>query len=957
MSLPNIEPANQFIVTVDTIVDKVCSGHTYVALTDYIIHLNSITGTQAFDEGGITELADWTTYHGVPYTYTEITAYCSKICINRTENAIDDATLEITNDVSIAGYPQTYVKMGNLIRITSEASITYQRTFQGIIVDLKPSQSCSDGSLFTVMMYAYPAIGLSRMLVNNEYSEISLRGVLADGQSFNLSLFPYFEWYTESCNTSVDWKLFGNNPHSISLVNNDGTHGVPTSPVAGSSKVIKLYYSSGITLLNGNENARFGGISGSTYWDSVFGSVGGLNIDLLSNPLYDTTNELWYYIPAVDFYIYRHHSGSGQYNVELQIRNNDFDYMYMGLTDDPASDLYGIDLIPDDGNWHHLVIPVGSKWGMSLITLDDDVTPTYLTNPSLNTPYTTGPFPKNQTAVNKNGDTVLISDWVSWGSKTGDSWNGINDINFYISAGGSTPPDITIGIDGLTFIGLAASYLTVKDYVIGGPQPYAINMNYIWKDTDVNDEMPYLNFIWEPATKCLKDICNLMAGVRYANGNQAGIHWIVWTDGSVMMAPVDDHNVNGYNGSPLFNISTYWALDSGLTLTVGEDIIKQNFEQKEPLCNFILCNAVYQNPIYSSTLQTNEWCNGDNWLSFSSTIDEISHSGDAIIGPKSITFSKVSGSGIPLVTGATDKLYINLNKDELHPTDPFYNELIETNLLIDPQLSFWVKCNNLNQIEVRVYTDLAGTFNNGEDDGFGNYFYQNTINLSGNNGGWSKVDLLLGYKGNWHMNNAPTWSKWIKRIEFRVVGGTNDGYFYLDGLNVNASHIRGAWDSTKIANMGGLKYRLINEVLFAGSNLITIGSNPDQLDYLLIGELRRDEASPWIGQVTIPLAPQLLGGQRVTLAPLAGQSFPVGFPTTFRILKLQHAVSTPTGSLTHLWLTSDLLNSYTTDYTNLETQAIKQIDPLFQTRDFARLKIAGILPKSNPAKIIDISTL
>lgn len=817
-----------------------------------------------------------------------------------------------------------------------------------------------DGSTLQIKTLAYPAVGLNRTRVNNVYGTFnyqpSLRQIMVAGNETSGAYFPYspHEYYTETAtcdpspgltgSSAYDWRydiypVGGGGGTLVAKVASDGSY----TPKTG-TYFIKMSDSTGHTF-----NARFGALTGAS-------PVGfPLYIENESNPQYDPTTGIWSKIPYLDFWIYRYHT-AGTFNVELQLRINDTDYIRIQLTaQDHAGD--DIDLIPEDGNWHHLQIPVGSKWGEGQILYDGanhklDVS-------SVDTVISTRVGWDTQHATDESGGALQ--------GNGGSAWNGIMDINFYVTAGLSPPSTMTVGLDSFVIGNLNAGNITVKDFVTGGPSPYAIDFDYVGNILDGSNNpnvLPYVNAIYEQATKTIMDICNLLAAVRYTHDGDhlPGVHWIALPytasglpKAHLVIAPVGDHNINGVDSS--HKPETLWPTNTQYTasnpLIISNDIIASNFSKKEAEANSIIMNAVFQDPFM------NEWCQepftkhstgyytSAHWTYYSlaggtPVDDPITLTGDCINGPYGIGIPRVSGAADIGTPTATERLILTIP------------DLIDLNLISNSAISFWLKTKNLQTFEVRVYTDLYDVDAN-FSDGYGNYFWQQITPIGTgdpNDGTWRKIDLPLN-NSKWGITNHATWSKPILAVMFRIVGGLLAGeYCYIDGLNINGVHIRGAYSPTAITAMGGLKEALINEAIYAGSKL-AIGTI-DQLDNLLIQETLRNTTTPWTGHISIPIDLTLLPGQMAwAINPTFGAS-----AKQFRILWLQHdSPPPPTEATTTLYLTDDLTNSYARDPSEAQTAAIKAVNPDFQNRTFARLAAAGIPPKSARSKVVDVDGL
>jgi hypothetical protein len=331
---------------------------------------------------------------------------------------------------------------------------------------------------------------------------------------------------------------------------------------------------------------------------------------------------------------------------------------------------------------------------------------------------------------------------------------------------------------------------------------------------------------------------------------------------------------------------------------------------------------------------------------------------------------------------------------------------IDLSLIQNAHLTFWVSTMNLDHLEVRIFVGdnlpstntsdslnavgarptpsltsmlpliLGGTGNwaytfvdlirfGSGDSNYGDYFwYQPKEAATYGRTGWTKIDLPIGMNdgGSWNIMHNASWSKKIQAIVLVAFGGWYNGFVMFDNLNINGQTVRVAQSSQSIATMG-MKTKIINESVISGYS-----QNPsiaDPLDSICIAECLRCVGIPTYGsnntitartpfttgEVTIPFDPSLLGGQQVYI-----QSTSFGSnPKCFRIQYVSHIYS-QSGALTTIHVTDDLSNSYSTDPTDQASNAIKAVNPDFQTRDYVRLKTTNMLWNSQISKLIDIDT-
>ena len=375
-----------------------------------------------------------------------------------------------------------------------------------------------------------------------------------------------------------------------------------------------------------------------------------------------------------------------------------------------------------------------------------------------------------------------------------------------------------------------------------------------------------------------------------------------------------------------------------------------NITLKEAEANAVLINGIFQAP------NANQWCQPamSGWWQYytQTSSNKFYNSGDAVIGPNSLTIN-------PMLTTTTAVLAL----------DVYQLDNYDLNLIQNPTLTFWIKSAQLQTIEVRAYTDLydVGVFwgtgtgsptGSGAQGGAGNYFFINDLTpytQSSGSGflgtshlsvGWVKIEIPLapsGQYGGWNIVNHATWSKPLKRIAFRIVGGAvNNGYVYIDGININGQTLRGA-SSFSTVDANGAKMKFVNESLYPGYTL-SVSAAPDTLDNLCIAESLRCTTTPFNGTVQFPLDITALLNNQLMPGQMLWIKHPQFNNTTkqFRFQWLQMNVNEQ-GAIVNGNVTDDLTNAYARDPSDSQNERIKEVNPDYNNRDYARLKTTGLL--------------
>ena len=142
--------------------------------------------------------------------------------------------------------------------------------------------------------------------------------------------------------------------------------------------------------------------------------------------------------------------------------------------------------------------------------------------------------------------------------------------------------------------------------------------------------------------------------------------------------------------------------------------------------------------------------------------------------------------------------------------------------LQDPKITLWVNTANLQTFEIRVFTELTDSLGTshpyvygGGGGGVGDYFWKQ-ISAAAQNGitGWMKIEIPIGVKaGGWNTTNHATWSKPVRAIVLKFVCGLSPGWAEFDSININAQTVRVAKSSKAIDVQGGIRTKLINEIV------------------------------------------------------------------------------------------------------------------------------------------------
>jgi hypothetical protein len=801
----------------------------------------------------------------------DLSADSISVAVNIRENKINDAVL-MSNDDNGKTY-LTNLDIGDLLTVNfayvDDNTENWTKVFYGIVVGKEPVMDADGGSICKVQLYAYPAIALNRMRALGAYSLYpenldTLREILCGKDIGSDTDFPNYEYFTED-----------------GTVNNSSTWQSPTADSdwqknsAGGFTAVMAKTSGGATNDSDYCVAILGGGSGGLADYSISSYVDShgfpLFIDQFSNPQYDAANGTWNNIPYLTFYVKRNNMDCW---LDIQLRRSGSDYLEFECDKAYTQDAETFHLIDDDGSWHKIEIPVGRHWNKAPILVDGIGTV--------------------QAYMNANYIGDPLNKWFGWnvrhcgesgsGSSAdqngtlGGSWNDITDINWHLIGIGVAATQYYL--DKITVAPLNKQYgiipAHVNKYFNYEDSGYDIDTDYIFGVQKV----PFSKFIYQPVTKCLQDIINLVSGYNWLEEQGVGIHWIM-IDDKLCIAPINDHHVAG-NGTYIDDI---WALESKYTeqkpLVVSEDIIRSQFRHYESEANFVIVNGLYQTPpeaAWTNTSPANHILVGSasneyggahltdiidvgvgsyqaKWrVSFAHyNSDSEAHAyrveltKNCVIGPNALRFivpSNLIGTGAPLqaLLVFADPTGIFNNTD--YPI--LFNNAIDLNTLQNPELRFWAIARDVGpdktKFKIKIFTENffnAITISSYFGDGDGNYFEKEVSLGTATDDVWTRYVYQIGEgSAGWVAHGDANWSKPIVGILFYAVQNiTSSEWFILDGINISSSTIRVAKSSKAIERQGGIKTKLINELLIQG---YYNGSDEyDALDQLVVAECLR----------------------------------------------------------------------------------------------------------------------
>lgn len=449
--------------------------------------------------------------------------------------------------------------------------------------------------------------------------------------------------------------------------------------------------------------------------------------------------------------------------------------------------------------------------------------------------------------------------------------------------------------------------------------------------------MKYLDFAGKPAIKCIEDMMDLR---RADNVPNAGCHWTIVPDGTTAyfcLGTVGNHAAPQPSG----RWPTWFNTDqAGSTIEVKKDMIVSQFRKARSDANYILFTGNFVKP--GNEIWT-ENHSGD-WGDDAARVAEYDE--DTII---KVNDYSLKGQWAAAGAGLDGQMYypsgIDLNID----TSKFGT--VET----IPYLAFYARQkvnagNILTGPEVRLYTSAVG-----------NNFYQDISDLITADDKWFHISLPIGdYYAQkdepgtrfWSENGSPLWTD-IDAVGIRIscdLNGVID--FYVDGLGFNGVVTRAAYDSIKIGS-NKCKIMLVRDNLAKGDSL-DINDDSGQIAQLAKAELINAIATPYVGQIVIPMQETIMAGQlaHIHFGKKSDGTFRID--SDMRIIEPKHSF-TDRGALTYLTLTDDVKNSLAKNPLDLYNQLVKAVGPGFQNRTRTSI-LAGAVDMTQTILATDYNT-
>lgn len=445
--------------------------------------------------------------------------------------------------------------------------------------------------------------------------------------------------------------------------------------------------------------------------------------------------------------------------------------------------------------------------------------------------------------------------------------------------------------------------------------------SYTTQVETIAGSMRYIYSPFKPASRLINDICDVLQGVK---GASAGPHWIVDTSERLLLATVGNH------GSPA---STYWPTwwrsnEAGSTLTEGKDFANFKFEELAKEANYILYHGKVIKPLDLDAWTEN---NASDWSTdtYTNVTDDASGKVGAAI---KITSQNTGGALKAIQTNYPDTLDMGLNVESMGGK---YDV---------PIFHCWAKIDSdlyasNSSIEFGFYGGAGGT-------GFWNGDCQEVFGAADR---WTEIIFPIGPYWDHAPRYIPPWLSllidnvdWadLDYIKFRFYANANGWDMWIDNMYISGSVLRGARPSAAYSSSDPCKTKLITDEV-AKDDTMVASDDAGTIARLAYAELLRCKSTPLVGSFTIPVANDLLPGQKIHLEAKkkSDGSFRIG--KDFRVTRLVHSFSEQ-GFFTTVDVTDDLTNANPRPIPSQLNAALKAVRPEFQDRQASSIKARAI---------------
>jgi len=448
---------------------------------------------------------------------------------------------------------------------------------------------------------------------------------------------------------------------------------------------------------------------------------------------------------------------------------------------------------------------------------------------------------------------------------------------------------------------------------------------------DVAGAIRYIYFPYKPVDKCINDLCELLQAIK---GTNAGPHWIVKVDNTIILSTIGSHHAAAITDG----WTTYYGgSQAAATVVQGLDFTNATFKELGKEANYVLYYGRLKKPSSEAWTEANaaSWGKVETIGTGDSAIADDNAAGDFVIGNYSVQCTTESGAG-----GGTLFYYpstLDLNLDITKIGGPY--EI--------PTVSFYVK-KDANIGATAGATPLlyfyTTNLNNYYDATIGGYcsdrFTQATLPIGPYAGyvPYNSSDIYWGTFGN------PDWAN-IDAIGFGFMNtGAAQGVAHIDGLYINGRVVRVARQTAAFSAADPCKMKIITDDV--GKDDLLRSGTPGTTDQGTIALLAKAEylrcsTTPLVGSFTTEMIKDLWPGMLLHVHGEKKADGTFNVDCDMRVQLIEHQMS-GLGYNSKISVTSDVVNSHARSAYNALNRVLADARPEFQDRQATSIKMREI---------------
>jgi hypothetical protein len=508
--------------------------------------------------------------------------------------------------------------------------------------------------------------------------------------------------------------------------------------------------------------------------------------------------------------------------------------------------------------------------------------------------------------------------------------------------------------------------------LVAGTQYPVLNTDYVYGHLDTVD-LGGVKFPFYDGLSALQELVKLSSAARILAGDLTGLQWIVDVNCNLLIAPINQHHVQGKDSSHYIDTNGGWNDSITHVLAVRQDMISEAFKTEICKANLVLISGVFKSPKiddyytdigsldYSDIgfecdntgLYIATWRQYRDWIVKKILPPDDDYDVDTSADTMSYDASNAQYGNVALkmnnhknthVAQFVLKYPINISKfitdNGLTIAFAFKHGGYTTKQMV----RLYKALTQARSEEIQAeYPSIYSSWEAVEIDWQGidwySYFQCNMTDNGDDN--WGSQSILVTLKdlsgsAKWNQHGNITWDQ----AQYIGIVYTNTDYIssgvancWIDNLVINGKVIRGAADTDKIDDYGCRMLTIKDSIAQEYSLTITDDSGP--LARIALYELSRNRLNLTTGKVVVPMdvGYSYMAGQLINIKTDAW----TGDGKKFRIVELRFIFSKK-GAAVELSLTDDIWNSVPLNTSSEFNKIVKMTDPDYQTRTYASLK-------------------